>query len=798
MMSRLNYINAASVEDAVKEMEKEGVRLIAGGTDILGTVYSRIHSAPVSALVNIKKLGLDYIREENGGLVIGAAAKLSEIADSALVRGKWKLLADAARTVASPQIRHMATIGGNICQEPRCWYYRYEDNKFDCLRKGGVWCPALTGNNIYHSVFGAVRVRDTGCRTGCPNDTEIARYMELIRRGDIDGAARILFSVNPLAAVTGRICPHTCRDGCGRAPYDEAVAIDHVERFLGDYILDHADTFYTAPEQEKDKKVAVVGAGPAGLTAAWFLRRQGYAVTVFDKRAEAGGMLRYSIPAYRLPRSIVKRIITALKKIGVVFVLGDDCDAARGVKDYAKDHDAVFVGIGAQDSLAGGTEGEEQAITGLRFLHQVSEKKIAPGEGLGHVLVIGGGDVAMDAAVSAKRLGAKSVDIVYRRTKELMPAHEWELAQALEEGVGLQTSLAPLKVISEGGKVAGLKAAATRPGKDRASKVEIDLADTKVLKADTVIFALGQKIDASFHEGFLETESNGRIKTDGGSFATSVRCVFAGGDVVNGPTTVVEAIAQGRKAASGITVYLGDAPIPTFAETTADETDRRAYATAGGRALCFDDTALTESGAVKSTLPPVSARTLYDEDLPDGIDTTPLRTEAQRCLNCGCVAVNASDMATALLALGATIKTTKRTIPADEFFAAGVRRTTVLEKDELVTRIDCPAPAGEFFMEYRKFRPRKSIDFPVLSVAVNIVRNGKTIKNARIALGAMGALPMRAAGAEGFLEGKPIDEQTAAKAAELALAEAKELAENGYKIQIARAYIKRSILAAVR
>jgi CO/xanthine dehydrogenase FAD-binding subunit len=337
----------------------------------------------------------------------------------------------------------------------------------------------------------------------------------------------------------------------------------------------------------------------------------------------------------------------------------------------------------------------------------------------------------------------------------------------------------------------GLEAAAVRPGRDRASKVEVDLTNTKVLKADTVILALGQRINPSFHEGFLEMEGNGRIKTDGSGFAASVGGIFAGGDVVNGPATVVNAIAQGRKAAAGIAAYFGDAPIPAFAETTAGETDRRGP-------LCFDDTALRESAAADSMPPPVPVRTLYDEDRPNGIDAAMLQAEARRCFNCGCIAVNASDMATALLALGAAIRTTKRTIPADEFFAAAVRRTTVLEKDELVTSIECPAPAGEFFMEYRKFRPRKTIDFPVLSVAVNILMNDGTVKHARIVLGAMGTLPMRAAEAERFLEGKAIDDQTAAKAAELALADAKGCAENGYKIPIAKAYIKRSILAAVR
>jgi NADPH-dependent glutamate synthase beta subunit-like oxidoreductase len=774
---------------ASEKASRENVRILAGGTDILGGLYDHIHRTPPDELVNIKALGLDYIREDDGGVVVGAGVKLSAVETSGLLKENYSLLADAARTVASPQIRNMATVGGNICQEPRCWYYRHQDNAFDCLRKGGGACPAFTGNNPYHSILGSVRVCETGCQSGCPNETEIAKYMESIRRGDRDGAARILFEVNPLAAVTGRVCPHTCMSDCARNEFDEAVSIRAVERFLGDYILDHVEDFFAAPDCGHAGTVAVVGAGPAGLAAAHYLRRGGFDVTVFDVHEEAGGMLRYSIPAYRLPREIIRKTKAALEKAGVVFRLGADCDAGATIADYRKRFDAVFVGTGAQLPLPARIGGEEYCLNGLEFLYNVSiEKQPKPGD---DVLVIGGGDVAMDVAVTAKRLGAKNVTLVYRRPKELMPAHDEEREQAFEEGVAVAESLAPVGVVLEGGKVAGLDVAASRSGKGRDSRAEVDMDERKVLKADCVILAIGQAIDGSAYEGVLDADEKKRIKTDA-SLSASLDGVFAGGDAVLGPKTVVEAIAHGRRAAGFIREYLDKASAWPASES---EPGGEA-AHSADRKTPFDPSALGNSDAATLPLPGVEGRVLYREDISEGLDADAALREAARCFNCGCVAVSASDLAPALIALAATIHTNKRAIPAAEFFGAGVCSTTNLSSGEIVKEIHVPAPAKGSFMEYRKFRPRRTIDFPVLSTAVYIERDGGVVKNARIVLGAAGPSPYEAAAATAYLKGRKIDEAVSEEAASLALKDAIPLAENGYKIKIAKALVRRSVLAA--
>ncbi len=402
-MRTFEHTNAESLDTAVSALVgyQGQAAVIAGGTDLLGTLKDEIHGTYPEALVNIKTIeGLSYIREDDRGLKIGALATLHEIETNPIIKDRYSVLAEAARAVASPQIRRMGTVGGNICQEPRCWYYRYPDNFFYCTRKDGKYCNALTGENRFHSIFGAARVETPPCASACPANVDIPSYLSEIRKGRTAKAARLLLETNPIPAITGRACPHFCEEACNRGDFDEAVSVRSVERFLGDYILDNARRFIKPPTAETGRKVAIVGSGPAGLSAAHYLRKSGHAVTVLDRMPEPGGMLTYAIPPYRLPKEVVRRVARALEKAGVEFRVNVEVGRDVTLDALRKDFDAVFLASGAWKQPVIGVEGEELTKPGLEFLTEVSGgSRAIPGQ---KVLVIGGGNVAVDVGLGGQ------------------------------------------------------------------------------------------------------------------------------------------------------------------------------------------------------------------------------------------------------------------------------------------------------------------------------------------------------------------------------------------------------------
>jgi len=407
-MRPFKHINAASLEQASAALGNGDARIISGGTDLLGTLKDNILPEYPKTLVNLKSIpGLDYIREENGTLKLGALTRLADIVDNPVVKEKYTALAQAAKAVATPHLRDMGTIGGTIAQLPRCWYFRKPENRFPCLRKGGKECFAILGDNRYHSAFGGAKVCATPCTQECPNSTDIPGYMAKLRQGDWDGAARVFMTVHPLPMITGRICSHPCQTNCNRNATDKSVAINCVERALGDYILENSDKFYAPPATETGKTVAVVGSGPAGLTAAYYLRKAGNSVTVFESKEEAGGMLMYAIPAYRLPKDLVRRVTDIFKKMGVEFRTGTKVGEAVTPEELERTYDSVLYATGTWKRPVLGISGEELTVFGLDFLVEI--KNWMNGKLGQEVFVMGGGNVAMDVALSAKRLGAKKV-----------------------------------------------------------------------------------------------------------------------------------------------------------------------------------------------------------------------------------------------------------------------------------------------------------------------------------------------------------------------------------------------------
>lgn len=783
---KLEHKTATTLKQAMALATKPGLRtaVVAGGTDLLGVLKDNIHASYPDVLVDVKPIqGLADVKVGKKGLKVGALTRLADVATHPAVREGFGALAEAARSVASPQIRNMATVGGNLCQEPRCWYYRTPENLFDCLRKGGDICGAILGDNRYHSIFGAARSCAPGCSQGCPAHVAIPFYLEKMRSGELALAARMLLENNPLPAITGRVCPHDCQSHCSRVEFDEPVATRDIERFLGDHVLEHAGTFLKAPKKESGKKIAVVGAGPAGLAAAYYLRKAGHAVTVYDRMAEPGGMLRYSIPAYRLPKDVLARQIDAFVAMGITFVQHAELGGNLTLKELRKGYDGVFLGTGGWKQRTLGLEHEELLGSGLDFLQGVATgDRAVPGK---HVLVIGGGSVAVDVAISALRLGAGKVTMACLEARDAMPAIPEDLEQALEEKIELLPSFGPRKVLVRAGKLAGLELVRCTSvfDADGRFRPSFDPATTTAVKADCVLVAIGQGPDLSWAGAELAT-ARGALAADPDTQATSLAHVYAGGDLVTGASTVIAGIAAGKRAALSLDADLGGKGLKSEIDGASSGAD-------------VNVPALTASPAAFAPWRPLGSRTIDLEDTST-ITLRDVEIEAGRCLNCGCVAVNASDLAPALIALDATIETTARTFAAEDFFGTGTHTSTRLAEGELVTGVSVPTPPAGAIQGYQKFRVRNAIDFPIVGVAsVLTLKRGK-ITSARVALGAVAPTPLRAREVEEFLVGKEPAEEVAEVAASIAVRGVQPLAGNAFKVQIVRALVKKAVLGLIK
>jgi NADPH-dependent glutamate synthase beta subunit-like oxidoreductase len=554
------------------------------------------------------------------------------------------------------------------------------------------------------------------------------------------------------------------------------MSIRSVERFIGDYILENAGEIFEFPQHETKKRVAIIGSGPAGLSAAYYLRRLGHSITVFDAMKKPGGMLTYGIPPYRLPKDIVRRQVKALEDTGIQFSLEVVVGSDVTLEGLRRDFDAVFCATGAWGQSSLGMENEELLLSGLEFLTQVNfGLRKAPGR---RILVIGGGNVAVDVAINTLRLGAEQVMVACLESREEMPAMEKEVEQAIEEGVQLMPSWGPSMILKTKGQVSGMELirCASVFDSNGSFSPTFDHHVKKTIEVDQIILAIGQKPLLFYAEQSLKVDQ-GLIVVDPATLVTNLPKVFAGGDVTSGPASVITAIAAGRRAADSIDQFLKGKE-----KTGEDEEKVKSLAR-------FNSDYLKKVSRVKVPELPISQRTIDTEDVLS-LSWGAAETEANRCFNCGCLAVNSSDIAPALIALDAKIKTTKRLIEAEKFFAVKGYRTTVLDANEIVTEIQIPTPASGTKSAFIKFALRKSIDFPIVNCAVMI--NGEAT---RICLNAIFNKPYRARAAEEAMAGKPINETNAEAAGEAAVSGAVVLEANRYKLQIAKVMVKRAILA---
>lgn len=783
-MKYFEHESALTFDEAVSLMKdsRKGRKVaMAGGSDLMGVLKEQILEEYPETVIDLKTIeDSAYIKEEDGTIRVGALTTLSEIAKSPLLQEKAPVLAQAARSVATPLVRNVATIGGNICQDVRCWFYRYPHGvggRMDCMRKGGRECYAIRGDNRYHSIFGGMHAGVTPCTAECPASTDIPGYMAKYRAGDMDGAARILMQANPFPMMTSRVCAHTCQTKCNRCSTDESVAIHSVERVVGDYILEHLDVYFQAPARETGKKIALVGAGPAGMTAAYYLRKAGHRVTVYEALEEAGGCLMYAIPNYRLPKSYVRTVIKALESMGVEFVCNAKLGETIRISDLTRDNDKVFIATGAWKRPVLGFDGEEFTEFGLQFLVDVN--KWVNAKERSHVLVVGGGNVSMDVAITAKRLGAKSVTLCCLEQRDEMPASAEEVARAEEEGVVIHNGWGPLRADYGDNKLNGMVLKACVALRDETGRFNptYDETNTMSVQADSILLATGQRVDLSFLENELELAVNrGLISVEPETQKSSDPKVYAGGDAVSGPTTVIMAIASGRRAADAINREMGVEKEPNLKQEGF---------------IHFDPGTAELKKANNGHDLSVEERSLDKEDSTSLSQEEGLE-EAKRCMNCGCYSVNASDISPVLILLDAEIVTTRKTVRAAEFFTTSLKAVDMLDQDELVKEIRFKIPEG-LTTGYDKFRVREAVDFAIVSLAYAYRLKDGVIDQARLVLGGVAPVPMEKGDVASLLTGKKPEEQLGEEAARLAVKDAVAMEHNSYKIQEVKALVKRMV-----
>ena len=399
------------------------------------------------------------------------------------------------------------------------------------------------------------------CQDACPAGVDVQGYIALIARGAYREAVELIKETLPLPAVIGRICPHPCEEACRRSLVDQPISICSLKRFAADYELWGEERFIPTIKPRSNFRVAIIGSGPAGLSAAYYLIQEGHEVVILEALSKPGGMLRYGIPDYRLPKEILDQEIATIIELGMTIKTNQTLGKDFTIKSLLEDgFQAIFLAIGAHQSQRMNVEGEdlEGVLPGINFL-----RAVASGEPMDlgrRVAVIGGGNTAIDAARTALRLGVEEVAIVYRRSRSEMPAIEWEVEEAEEEGIKLHFLAAPVSIIGRSGRVSRIECIKMKLGEPDASgrpRPEPIPGSEFVLPVDSVIAAIGQRPDLSFlaEESGFKTE-RGNITADLDTLLTDIPGVFAGGDCVTGAATAVEAIAAGRKAALAIDRYL--------------------------------------------------------------------------------------------------------------------------------------------------------------------------------------------------------------------------------------------------
>lgn len=474
------------------------------------------------------------------------------------------------------------------------------------------------------------------CKTACPAHIAVQGYIKLASQGKYMEALELIKKENPFPAVCGRICPHGCESECTRGEIDEPIAIDEIKKFIADQELDSDKRFIPERRHEYGKKIGIVGAGPAGLSCAYYLAIDGYKVTVFEKEDKLGGMLTLGIPSFRLEKDIVDAEIDILKEMGVEFKTGVEVGKDITLDDLRKDgYEGFYLAIGAQGGRKLGIEGEDAdgVITGVEFLRNVNLGKDVKLPR--RAIVIGGGNVAIDVARTASRTGATDVKMFCLESREEMPALKEEIEETSEEGITIGNGWGPKRIVVENGKVTGVefKKCTSVFNSDGCFAPEYDENDTMIVETDVVLLSIGQSIEwGNILDGSkVELNRNNTAKADGLTYQTAEKDVFVGGDAFTGPKFAINAIAAGKEAAISLHRFVQPGQSLTLGR------DRREY-------HMFDKDNVVIEGFDNVPRQRIGhnpeAKNSFKDDRVTFTEEQ-MKKETERCLGCGAAKVDA-------------------------------------------------------------------------------------------------------------------------------------------------------------
>ena len=482
------------------------------------------------------------------------------------------------------------------------------------------------------------------CRQKCPAQIDIPRYIGYIKEGRYAEALRTIKEHNPFPLSCGRVCPEPCALACRRQIHDEPVAINFLKRFVADWEMNSGTRLKIPVSPSTGKKVAVIGSGPGGLSAAYYLRRLGHAVKVYEKMPKLGGMLRYGIPEYRLPKKILDWEIEGILQLGIDVETNIEFGTDIKLQDLKNEgFDTVFISVGAWSEHQLNIEGSdaEGVCSGINFLEKFHRgDKMEIGK---HTIIIGGGNTAMDAARSSLRLGAEQITIVYRRSRDEMPANPKEIVDAEEEGIKFHFLSAPNRVITKDGKVAGLEIIRMELGEPdpsgRRRPIPVENSE-EIINCDLIIEAVGQFPEMNFLEKdeslkLLRMTKWKTIEANEYTLQTDIPYVFTGGDCFTGPGLAVEAIAAGRYAARSIHYFMLDGKIPPIEDRQKDFIPGTLHQSIKGVETKFK---------VFEPIVTLEDRLGTFKEVEGTIDEEDARYEASRCLNCGIFCYNQDEI----------------------------------------------------------------------------------------------------------------------------------------------------------